>query len=192
MDTLVTELHRPARRRYNRRKVIVKGVNDLWQGDLVEMIPYEAQNRGYKYVLTVINCMSKYAWAVPVKNKTGKAVTEAFEKVLKSAPSPPENLQTDLGTEFYNGRFKALMKRYGINHYSTNSETKASIVERLNRTLKGLTWKRFTRQGSYEWVKILPEIVAAYNNRVHSATGKKPIEFTAKDGLIRRRLKKKV
>ena len=73
----------------------------------------------------------------PIKTKTGKAVTEAFERILKrSQGRQPQNLQTDAGKEFYNKHFQALMKGKNIHHFSTSGDTKASIVERFNRTLK--------------------------------------------------------
>ena len=81
---LVEELHKPARRNYQRRKVRILGLFDLWQADLVEMIPYASVNKGYKYLLTVIDACSKMAWAEPLKSKTGKEVTAAMERVLKT------------------------------------------------------------------------------------------------------------
>ena len=114
MDTLADELHRQARRNFPRRKVIVKGLNEFWQGDLVEMQPYAKQNRGFRYLLTVIDVWSKFAWAIPVKTKTGKDVTEAFEKILKDTPTPPKLLQLDHGKEFYNKPFQACIFREEI------------------------------------------------------------------------------
>ena len=96
---------------------------------------YLKYNRGYRYLLTVVDVFSKHAWVQPVKNKTGKAVTEAMAKILKGGRKPI-NLQTDDGKEFYNKTFQALMKQKGIHHFSTSGDTKASVVERFNRTLK--------------------------------------------------------
>ena len=64
---LINELHRQVRKNYQRRRFIQKGILDTWQIDLVEMIPYAKFNRGYKYMLTVIDVFSKYAYALPVK-----------------------------------------------------------------------------------------------------------------------------
>ena len=62
-------------------------------------------------------------------------MTDAFQKILKGGRKPI-NLQTDDGKEFYNKIFQDLMKRKGIHHFSTSGNTKASVVERFNRTLK--------------------------------------------------------
>lgn len=185
---IVDELHKPARRRYPRRRVTLKGVNDLWQADLVEMIPYARLNSGHKYLLTVIDCFTKYAWAVAVKSKSAKDVTRAMSTVF-SGRQPPKNLQTDKGREFYNNEFRRLMEKYGVNHYSTQSNLKASIVERFNRTLKSYMWKQFSLQGTYRWVDELQSLIDRYNNSVHSSTGFKPYTVTKADEYkIMRRL----
>jgi hypothetical protein len=81
---LVDELHKPARRNFKRRTVILKGINDLWQADLVEMGEYSSDNNGYRYLLTVIDTFSKFAWALPVKTKSGVEITKTMNQILKT------------------------------------------------------------------------------------------------------------
>lgn len=164
---VIEELYRSARKNYQRRKVIMYGVKDTYQIDLVEMIPYAKQNKNYKYILTVIDIFSKYSWAVPVKTKSAKDVSRAMSKILESG-HVPNNIHCDQGKEFYNSDFKQLMNRYNINLYSTHSKMKASIVERFNRTLKTKMWKQLHLNGSYKWLDILPELIGTYNNTRHS------------------------
>lgn len=173
---IVNELHKPARKNFKRRHVIIKGLNDLYQADLVEMIPYAKENGGFKYILVVINTFSKFVWAQPVKAKSATNVAEAMNKILKSSKAVPKNLQTDMGKEFYNKTFSALMEQFNINHYSTYSSMKASIVERVNRTLKSIMWKEFSFQGNYKWLKLLPEVVSKYNSTIHKTINMKPID----------------
>lgn len=168
------ELHKPARLNYQRRRVKMKGLNDLYQSDLIEMIPYHRENGGYKYILITINTYSKYAFARPLKNKTGKEVASAMDDILNSVKTSPKNLQTDMGTEYYNMHFKAVMKKYGINHYSTYSNVKACIAERFIRTLKNNMYREFSARGSYKWIDILPQLIRTYNNTVHSTIKMKP------------------
>ncbi|XP_031777473.1 uncharacterized protein LOC116415938 [Nasonia vitripennis] len=97
------ELHKPARRRYKRRKYDIRGIDETWQADLVEMIPYSKENKDFHYLLTVIDIFSKYAWAVPVKSKS-----------------------------------------------------------------------EFSKQGSYKWLNILPNLLKVYNSRKHRTTGIEP------------------
>lgn len=176
---LVHEIHAPARRNFPRSRVVIKGVlDDKWEADLVEMIPYK--DMGYRYLLTVIDCGSKMAWAEPIKRKTGEEVTAAMKEIFKKAKVTPKHLHTDQGREFYNRPFTDLMKKNNVNHFSTFSTLKATIVERFNRTLKGLMWKHFNVIGSYKWVTHIPQLLADYNGRVHRSTGMEPNKVTKK------------
>ncbi|XP_018572315.1 uncharacterized protein LOC108911779 [Anoplophora glabripennis] len=178
-EVVVNELHKPARKKFRRRHVLVRGLNDLIQADLVEMIPYV--NKGYRYILVVINIFSKFVWVEPVKRKTAKEVSNAMAKILSQMKYMPHNCQTDLGTEFYNKEFKNLMTQLKINHYSMYSNLKASVVERISRTLKNLMWKQFSLQGTYKWINILPEIVNRYNETQHRTHGLDPIKVNNKN-----------
>lgn len=175
---VVDELHKSARRNFQRRKTIIKGYGDLWQIDLAEMQPYARENRGYRYIFVVIDCYSKYVWTRPLKNKTAREISEAMKEVLKDAYYAPKHIQSDHGTEFYNRYFAKLMEKYGINHYSTYSTKKAAIVERVIRTLKNWLYKKFSFRGKYKWLDILPEITKLYNNTKHRTIGMKPVDVT--------------
>ncbi|XP_051173479.1 uncharacterized protein LOC127289537 [Leptopilina boulardi] len=143
---LIKELHKPARRNYSRRKFDIRGIDETLLADLVEITTYAKENKGYKYILTVIDIFSKFAWAVPVKNKTGEDVTAAMKSVLHQG-RVPKNLHVDQGKEFYNTHFKNLMKQYKTNMYSTFSNLKAVICERFNRTLKNKMWMQLSLHG---------------------------------------------
>lgn len=150
------------------------------------MIPYARVNKGMKYILTIINCFSKLAIAIPLKSKSALEVVKALETVLKKHKM--KHFQTDQGKEFFNSHVKKLMAKYNVNHYHTYSELKSSIVERLNRTLKEKMWKIFTARGSYEWVSILPKIVNEYNDSKHRTIGMKPKDVRQKhvSSILRR------
>lgn len=174
---VVEELHKPARRNYPRRRVIIKGLDDLWQADLADFTTYGRENKGFKYILMVIDCFSKYVWASPVKNKSAGDVAKAMRKILQGYRKP-KNLQTDAGKEFYNSSFRQLMQQHDINHYSTYSTKKASIVERVIRTIKEKLYKNFSLRGNYKWVDILPTVTDTYNNTKHRTTRMKPHDVT--------------
>ena len=93
------------------------------------MIAYESCNRGYRYLLTVLDTFSKKTWAEAVKNITALSVTEAMKNIFNNSKRKPKNLQTDDLKEFFNTHFRQLMQSHQINHYSTYSVLKASIVE---------------------------------------------------------------
>ena len=79
LDTVDTyTLHKPIRKKFQTRRVYVKGIDDQFQADLVEMREFSDENKGFNYLLTVIDCFSKYAWAIPIKNKTA----EEIKKIL--------------------------------------------------------------------------------------------------------------
>ncbi|KAK9730804.1 Integrase core domain [Popillia japonica] len=98
---IVNELHKPARRNFRRRRVIIKGLDDLWQADLADFKLYSRENRRYKYILVVIDAFSKFLWTQPLKTKSAMEVKDAMDKILKEGRHP-KNLQTDAGKEFYN------------------------------------------------------------------------------------------
>lgn len=175
---LVDELHSSARRYFPRRRVIVRGYDDLWQADVVEMRPYSRLNRGHHYILTVIDVLSKYAWAAPLKSKSGKDVAEALSRIIQNDGRCPKNLQTDRGKEFYNNNVQSILKKRGILHYSTYSVMKASVVERFNRTLKNKMWKLFTLNGTYRWIDALPRLIMEYNMQKHRTIGMRPVDVT--------------
>ena len=173
---IARELHKQARVNYPTRYVELKGINDLYQGDLVEMIPFAKINKGYKYIMTIINCFSKYAIAIPLKTKKAFEIVAALTPVLKNHPM--KHFQTDQGTEWFNTKVKSLLQKFNVNHYFTYSDKKASIVERFNRTLKGKMWKTFSEQGNYRWLELLRKLITNYNNTVHRTIKMKPRDVT--------------
>lgn len=134
-------LHRPARRHFPRNRIYVGEIDQQWEADLADMVGLQRDNDRQRYILTVIDVFSKFAWTTAVPNKDGATVTEAFRTVLdQAAPRKPKRLHTDKGKEFFNKDFAALMNRRGINHFATESDQKAAVVERFNRTLKTRLW----------------------------------------------------
>ncbi|XP_058789569.1 LOW QUALITY PROTEIN: uncharacterized protein LOC131663271 [Phymastichus coffea] len=176
--TVVEELYKPARRNYLRRSFDIRDIDEIWQIDLVEMIPYERENKSYKYILCAIDSFSKYAWCVAVKQKTGKDVAKAMESIFVKG-RVPKKICLDKGHEFYNKDFNSLMTKHNIHIYSTYSKFKASICERFSKTLKNKMWKKFSLNGNYKWLDILPDLVSQYNNSKHRTIGMKPSEVTA-------------
>ena len=134
--------------------------------------------RGHHYIFTVIDVLSKYAWAVPLKSKGGSETADAIVEIIRASGRCPKNLQTDMGKEFYNVGVQKILKKHNVNHYSTYSTLKASIVERFNRTLKSDMWKMFTLNGNYKWIDELPRLVSDYNARKHRTIGMRPANVT--------------
>lgn len=173
---IVEELHKPARKIFPRRKTVIRDFYDYFQADLMEFQPYANLNKGYRYILVVINCFSKYIWTRPLKTKTGLDVSKAMEDILKSAGYTPKNLGSDMGSEFKSSHFKSLMNKYKINNFFIYSNKKAAIVERVIRTIKNSIYKQFSIQGNYKWIDILQEVTKNYNNTKHTTTRMKPAD----------------
>jgi len=99
---LTKELLKPKRRRFRRRKVRANGGRDsIWTADVLDIHQYARQNEGNKFILVVLDIFTRYAWARPLKNKTGLSNSSALEDILNNGRKPTK-LWTDEGTEFYN------------------------------------------------------------------------------------------
>ena len=176
----VYTLHKPVRRNIkNRRRVFAPSINHVWQADLVDVISLAPHNDGFKYLLTVIDCFSKYAYVVPLKSKSAQYVKSAFASTIDTAR--PVYLQTDKGAEFLNSMFQKYLRDQNIIHYTTESELKASIVERFNRTLKTRMWRYFTHKRSYRYIDVLSKLVHAYNNSYHRSIKIEPSKVNSKN-----------
>ncbi|XP_018046647.1 PREDICTED: uncharacterized protein LOC108686078 [Atta colombica] len=137
---LVEELHAPARRYFPRRRVIVRGYDDvvsstLWQANIVEMRPYSGFNRDYHYILIIIDVLSKYAWAISLKSKGGSETANAIVEIIRASERCPKNLQTDMGKEFYNVDVQKILKKHDVNHYSTSTSRISCQITRKHRTI---------------------------------------------------------
>lgn len=191
-DQWTYTLHRQRLVKFPRNRVRVTHIDEEWQADLTEMQPYAKENRGYRYLLTCIDVLSKYAWVVPIKSKTSTDVTDAFRAILQQKVNGetrrPSKLQTDNGSEFKNVHFKRLMDEYLINHFTTrNQDVKCSVVERFNRTLKNRMFKFFTAKGSWKYYDSIDKIVDGYNKSWHRAIRMRPCDVTTKNEAIARK-----
>ena len=173
-------LHRQARKRYPTRHYIVHDIDEQWQADLAEVGLIADQNQGNRYILTVIDIFSRFAWARPLRNKRGETVAEAFKDIFNEGRLP-KRVQTDQGREFENRHVQELFETYGIELFSVKSAYKAAIVERFNRTLKNKIWKYFTAENKLVWTNVLQDVVFAYNNTVHRSIGRRPADVKQAD-----------
>ena len=168
----------PKRKRERRDPTYVTGIHEIYQADLLDMQQFAKENDGVRYLLNVVDVLSRYAYVRPLKTKTPASVVPAFTSIVKQAETTPEALHTDKGTEFYNASMTQWLKKQSIRHFSTHGDHKATIVERFNRTLKQtlIDYMVYTRQTRY--IDYLQEFVQAYNSREHSSIGMAPKEVT--------------
>ena len=159
---------------------MVGGIDDQWQADLVDLQSLSKYNDGYKYLLTCIDIFSKVAWAVPLKSKTGKEITAAFQSIIKNGRKP-FYLQTDEGKEFLNTNLQTLLKENDIHFFITRNEKKANVIERFNPTLKTKMWRYFTWKNTLKYLLVLPQLLRSYNNSMHRSIKTKPLLVTKKN-----------
>lgn len=183
-------LHKPRRIRFSRRKTYSKGIGDLYQIDLVDVSKLSPYNDGMRYILTCIDVFTKRAWGISVRTKSGRDVSEAFEKILADGKCMPNMVQSDKGTEFLNSTFQSMLQRHGIKFYtSENEDLKASVVERFNRTLKTKMYRYFTYKNTRRYVDVLMDLLDSYNNTHHRSIGMAPAEVNVdNEDVVRARL----
>ena len=116
---LTATLHKPARIRFPTNKVIVMSIDDQWQCDLADMSSKAEYNGDFTFILTCIDCFSKYAWAIPIKTKQADNIILALKAILKSGRKP-NRLQTDKETEFLN-KLQSTRQRNGASSGFTDS-----------------------------------------------------------------------
>ena len=179
-QNLANELHKPVRRKFPKLKVFVKGIDDTWAADLVEMGSLREWNEGVRYLLMVIDVFSKFGWIRSLKNKRGDTVAEAFKSIFRKGRKP-KKLWVDKGKEFWNKEVKVVMDENGVERYSTENEEKSAVVERWNRTIKERMWKMFSARNDTTYIDKLEEILASYNNTKHSSIGMTPVQASKKD-----------
>jgi hypothetical protein len=170
-------LHRPHKNRFLRRKTVSKGLYHQMQMDLVDLSSIKRQNRGYCWLLTAIDVFSRFAFAIPLKNKQAKTVLDGIKEIFAKYPTP-KMMQTDRGLEFINSIANKYYKEKGIHRFSVSSDTKNSIIERFNRTLKSSMWKYFTENDTLDYLTVLNDLVMAYNKKVHRSIQIAPINVT--------------
>ena len=133
---LAEELHKPVIKIFNKRKVYSQFKDNIWGVDLADMQSLSRKNKGIKYILCDIDLYSKYAFLIPLKDKKGISIVNAFNEIIKQSNRKPNKIWVDQGSEFYNRVFKKWLSDNDIIMYSTFNEGKSVVAERFIRTLK--------------------------------------------------------
>ena len=180
-------LHKPVRKPKKWRRIFTKGIGYLYQMDLVDMQAYSRQNKGYRWIITVIDTFSKKLWCFKLKNKSADSVYQALRPLLEK--NRPQKIETDGGGEFINKKFRDLFEKLKIDGYTISSDRKCAIVERVNRTLKTRMFRAFTARGRHQWYDILDDLVSAYNSSYHRSIKMAPNQVTNRnESVVRRNL----
>ena len=173
---LADERHKPIIRKFNKRKVYSQFKDNIWGVDLADMQSLSRKNKGIKYLLCVIDLYSKHAFVIPLKDKKGISIVNAFNKIIKQSNRKPNKIWLDQGGEFYNNVFEKWLLDNDINMYSTYNEGKSVVAERFIRTLKNKLYKHMTATGKKVYYDVLDDVVNKYNNTKHRTIKMKPID----------------
>ena len=152
--------------------------DNIWGVDLADMQSLSKYNKGIKYLLCAIDLFSKYAWVVPIKDKKGTSIVNAFQKII-SEGRKPNKIWVDQGGEFYNKLFKRFLKINNIEMYSTYNEGKSVVTKRFIRTLKNKIFKHMTAVSKNVYSDVLDDILDKYNNTIHRSIKMKRIDVTS-------------
>ena len=177
---------RIVKRKFPRRKVIARFPFEVWMADTINYLKFKRQNDNFAYIEIMIDCFTRKLYAVPMKRIDAEHTADAFETVFKFLPNFPTHLVTDGGTEFFNSEVAQVMDNYGVNHYQcpTRSLSKASMAERVIRTLKTRISRYMQLNKTTRWIDILADLVENYNETPHSSTGFKPNEINSENQQI--------
>ena len=164
------EIHQRAVKNFERRSVKAVAPDEIWGADLVDMSNIKNKNKRITFLLNIVDIYSRYAYSVPLKDKTGESVLEAFKTIGKT----PQYLWVDEGKEFYNKNFMAWCDKHSIIMYHTFTGLKSVFVERFNRTMKEAFYKRFNSKLNTTYTTFLPIFIKEYNDTIHTSTDETP------------------
>ena len=150
----------------------------FWGVGLVDMQWLSKYKRGIRYLLCTIDLFSKYAWVVPLKDKRGISIVNAFQKIA-SKGRKPNKIWVNKGSEFENYLFKRVLKKINIKMYSIYNQGKSVVAEKFIRALKNKIYKHMTAVLNNFYCDVLDDIIKKYNNKVHRTIKMKPIDVTS-------------
>ena len=133
-------------------------------------------NKGFRFLLCVIDIFSKNTWVVPLKELKGITITDTFQKILKESNRKPNKICVVKGSKFYNSSVKKWLKDNDIKMYSIHNEGTFVVAERFIRALKTKINKYLTSISKNVYIDKLDDIVNGYNNTYNRAIKMKPVD----------------
>lgn len=178
---IISEVYHRRLINFKRASLVQVGIDDTWEADLLDLKQLTSSNGGKRYCLVVICIFSKFLWLRGLKNKNATSVTAAMSNILIESKRKCRLLGVDRGKEFWNSQFQQLLKSYDIKMYSSFSNVKCSVVERVNRSIRSIIMRYLHEHGTSKWIDKLQYFAGYYNNRHHSTIKMPPIECNTKE-----------
>ena len=173
---LAEELHKSIIRNLNKWTVYSGFKDNNWGADLADMQLINKSNKGFGFLVCVIDVFSNYAWVVPLKDKKSVTIANAFQKILDDSTRKWSKIWVDKGSEFYNSSFRKWLKDNGIVMYSIHNEGKSVVAEKFIRILKTKIYKYMTSVAKNVHTDKLDDIVNKYNNTYHKTIKMKLVD----------------
>ena len=171
-------LHKPVRKQFPRRRIIVYYPYQIHQMDLMDLRSLSNSNHNWNYLLVIIDLFTKKVWLSKLKTKGGVEVCDAIKGCFEKMEMPPQTVIFDEGLEFYNKHVDLLFLQYNIHYYSIKTIKKASAAERVIKTLKAIMFRYFTEKSTHRWTNLVEDMENSYNNSWHSRIKMTPNEVT--------------
>ena len=181
---------KPPKKNHATNKTDVYHIVDIWSLDNLHLKDYGRENnRGYRYVLVIIDNFSNFGWTIPLKSKNAQTIKDSFENILINSKRKPNLIESDRGKEFYNIIFQDFLNKNRIKIYS-NSSYGAVFAVGFNRSIRDLLKRPVFEKGDGNWIDVLPTITKQFNNRIHSSTKLTPIQASLKksEGFVYKNL----
>ncbi|KAL3109346.1 hypothetical protein niasHT_015191 [Heterodera trifolii] len=172
-------LMRPRRINFPRARTTAAGFMTDCQVDLADFQSLSRHNSGNRYLMVVIDVLSKRIFVTPLRTKKADDMVEGFKRVFSKMPMKPHRIFSDKGTEFKNQQLKKLFDEEEVEKYeSTHSEKKAALAERAIRQIKNRVYRYFAQLKTLNWVNVIDKIVSGINNSPSRVHGMRPIDDT--------------
>ena len=144
---------KPQKKENLTNKTDVYYIVKIWSLDILHLKDYGSENnRGYRYVLVIIDIFSKFGWTVPLKNKNAQTIKGPFENIWISSKRRPNLIESDRGREFYHNIFQDFLNKNNIKIYSRNTYLGAVFAERFNRTFRDLLKRAVFEKKDGRWL----------------------------------------
>ena len=170
---------------FPKRRVYASTIDEFYDADLAEFPGnFPKANSGLRYLLVVVDVLSRFLFVHPLKNKEEGSIIKAFDYIFNNSSRICSRLRTDRGLEFTSQKVGRYLKSKGIIHYLTHQETKASFAERAIKVLKQKIYKYIDHKSNYHFLDVLPEIVRSYNSSYNRIIKTSPDKVTKENDHI--------
>lgn len=175
-------LFKPAPEKTERPEVIVPYYGYQFEADTMWMKKWAKMNKGYGFILLIIDVFSRYVWCFPMKTVKASDSFPILKRFFEDHNC--SILRTDNGVEFLNGLVRGLLEKKGIKHVKTRNIQKANIAERAIKTIKHKIIKNNYFEQSYYWLDDLEKVVHSYNSTRHRSIRMSPNEAVKADPSV--------